>query len=269
MSRVPREGRREFKFVIPLERREELLDLLVTRLVPDPHGRALPDDSLGYCVHTLYLDTPDWTDYFDRLRERRIRNRLRIRTYGHPGDGAPVFLENKRKKGPWVVKHRARVCDADTWQGLREERPWRGLAAKASSRERFAAKCFCSLVDGQGRLPVSVVHYEREAFVSPQPGSDVRLTLDKDVRAAAWPGATDLFHDVDSVPLIPRDWMVLELKFGRTAPGWMAWLTQILRISVVPVSKYGLSIVHGPRKGQNHEIRYLTPHPLLEHAWTA
>jgi len=268
MSRPGENGRREMKFVVPAARRGEVLRIVDPFLRPDPHSVLQEDGNLGYRVHTLYLDTDGLEDYFERLQERRVRNRLRVRTYGLPGDGCPVFLENKRKFGRWVVKQRARVCDCGAWCATGDPRPWSALADGVSGPGRRAAEDFCRLVDGGGRRPVSVVHYLREVFVPRSASSpDFRLTLDRHVRAAVAPSVRGLFA-APEVELIPPDWMVLEVKFPRFAPGWMQRLTRALRITAVPVSKFGLSVARGLRRHRPAEARYLTPAPIKEAPWT-
>ncbi len=268
MSRRGGKGRREFKFVVPVDRRDAIIERLGPFMEPDPHSVLQDDGSTGYWVHTLYLDTDDFKDYFERLQEKRVRNRLRVRTYGKPGEKCPVFLENKRKFGKWVVKHRVEVCDCESWCSSGDSRPWTALAAAVTGPERYVARSFCQLVEGGRRSPVSVVHYLREVFV-PRDASrgDVRLTLDRHVRATVAPSVQDLFA-APEVDLIPPDWMVMEIKFSRIAPGWMHDLTRELRIPVVPVSKFGLSVARGVRRSRSRELRYLTPSPLREVAWT-
>ena len=103
--------------------------------------------------------------YFERLDRRRIRDRLRIRTYGSAGESQPVFLENKRKSGRWVVKHRVCVADTTRWFRVNDARPWRFFCDRLGGREAYAAHSFLQLVDGGQRSPITAVHYEREVFV--------------------------------------------------------------------------------------------------------
>jgi hypothetical protein len=262
-------GRYELKYVLPAERRPEVLEIVSPHVQPDPHARPMSDGAVGYHVHSLYLDTPDLDDYFERLERRKVRNRLRVRTYGQPGERQPVFLENKRKYGRWVVKHRVQVCDSVVWTGSDDPRPWTALAEQVDGMGRFAAQSFCQLVDGGCRLPVSVVHYEREVLVPRRDdGQHVRLTLDRRVRATVAPPVTGLFEPSD-VDLIPVEWMVMELKFDSRLPGWMRQLCRYLGVRAVPVTKFGLSVAKGLRAGRDHELRLLTPRPLVENGYAA
>jgi len=269
MGREPEIGRYEVKYVLPASSREDILRLISPHAVPDPHATQLEDGTVGYHVHSLYLDTPDLDDYFDRLARRRIRNRLRVRTYGRPGEGQPVYLENKRKSGKLVVKQRVQVGDADAWCGSPAARPWSELARRVSDRDQYVAHSFLTLVDGRRREPVSVVHYLREVFLPSDPAhADARLTLDRCVRATVAADAHSLYAEPE-VDLIPAAWMVMELKFRHHAPGWMRTLCRELDVQAVPVSKFGLSVARGRRAGRPRELRLLTPPPLLRLARAA
>ncbi|MDP7110584.1 MAG: VTC domain-containing protein, partial [Myxococcota bacterium] len=123
-------GRFEYKYVLPLADRDRVMEVIDDYVKPDPHATARSDGLIGYFNHSIYLDTEDLFDYHERLDESTIRNRLRVRTYGRPGDGAPVFLENKRKLEAWVVKQRVMVGDADSWGADPSERPWIERAAR-------------------------------------------------------------------------------------------------------------------------------------------
>jgi len=252
-------GRYEIKFALPVSLRTTILDLVGPEAVPDPYARPFGDGRYGYHVHSLYFDTATLSDYFERLDRRPIRNRLRVRTYGQGPEGQPVFLENKRKSGKWVVKHRAQVCDASQWCASDDDRPWSAFAEKVSGRQAFAAQSFCTLVDGKNRSPVSVVHYEREVFVPRQDvGFKVRLTLDYGVAATISPSPASLFAAPD-IKLLPDDVMVMELKYERRAPAWMKELCRVLQLRATPLSKFGLSVAKGLRGSRTREISCLLP----------
>lgn len=257
-------GRYELKYVVPATWRRVIVDLISPFVVPDPHAGDLGDGRRGYTVHSLYFDTPRLDDYFDRLAEARVRNRVRVRTYDTPDVRPPVFLENKRKCGRMVIKHRFRLCDARQWLDCDDPRPWAALYPTAAEDGAWAASVFHQLVEGGGRRPVSVVRYEREVFVPAGANpARVRLTLDRAVRAAVAASAADLFAP-SRVELIPAEWTVMELKFERFAPAWMTTLRRQLGLGAVPVSKYGLSVARGVRGDRQREVRYLTPKAILE-----
>jgi hypothetical protein len=262
-------GRHEFKYVLPLAARAEVLHIVRDRAVPDPHATARDDGLVGYYNHTIYLDTEDLRDYHERLSERRLRSRLRVRTYGRSGDRAPVFLEVKRKIDEWVVKQRVRVCDADTWTAHAHDRPWIEHARAANGGGSFIAAHFLRLV-GDQRVPVSAVQYFREAYVDRRGDGygKVRLTLDREVTAAVRPDGRSLYAPAD-VELIPQDWMVMELKYSEDRPGWMREICRELGLRALPVPKFGLSVARGLRAGCPQEQRRLLPSPIRQTGWSS
>lgn len=257
-------GRYELKYTVPTEWRTRILDLIRPFAEPDPKAGDLGHGRRGYQVSSLYFDTAQLNDYFERLDQAKVRNRLRARTYDGPEARRPIFLETKRKCGRMVVKHRSKLCDSLQWMECGEPRPWLDPNWSADGSRDYAASVFHQLVEGGRRRPVTVVRYEREAFV-PR-GSDpgrVRFTLDHDVRASVATTSDDLFAS-SQVRLIPSGWIVMELKFEHFAPTWMHMLRKELRISAVPVSKFGLSVAMCIRSSYPRELRALTPPPLLE-----
>jgi len=262
-------GRYEFKYALPLGVRDEVLRIAGEMARPDPHAIPREDGLVGYHIHSVYLDTDDLLDYHERLSERKVRNRLRARTYGRPGDGAPVFLENKRKVDEWVVKQRMRVCDADTWAAHPHDRPWIEHARAVNGPGRFAALQFLKLVEGR-RHPVSTVHYFREVFVDRRGDSDgrARLTMDREITATVRPSGRDLYAPPD-VELMPADWMVLELKYSSDRPVWMREICRELGLRALPVPKFGLSVARGERSDYPREERRLMPLPIRQMGWGA
>lgn len=260
-------GRYEFKYVLPTSDRARILEVSAPYVLPDPHAVELPSGLMGYEVHSLYFDTPDLRDYYERLESRRVRNRLRIRTYGRPGTKQPVFLENKRKYTRWVVKSRVKVCDAIDWCTCPDPKPWAVFSRQVPPKKRYASDHFVRLMEDFQRRPVSVVHYEREVFIAQDPDQPkVRLTMDHQVHATVDPAVTDLYGGRD-VDLLPPDWMVLELKFDNNRPGWMKTVCRELKLRAVPVSKFGLSVAKGVAGNKYREVRFFTPRQIRWTGW--
>ena len=254
------EGRFELKYAIPVSQRQRLIDIVSDHAVPDPNGVDIGEGATGYHVFSLYFDRPDCHDYFERLESRRIRERLRVRTYGSPGTKQPVFLENKRKFEDRVVKHRVRVTDADTWAAGQHSLPWRHFGASVRGRGRFAVADFALRIEA-GRVPMTVVSYRREVFVDPNPESRIRLTIDHNVGACRADDVRAL-HAPATHALIPPDWAVLEFKFDGDKPPWMRAVARQLALRAEPISKFGLSMVNCVRARPYRELRWLTPHSV-------
>jgi hypothetical protein len=261
------EGRAEMKYALPLARRAEVLEAAAGHITPDTHAANLAEllpglrgpqgeDPFGYRVSSIYLDTPTLHGYNERLARQRVRNRVRVRSYGFSGQPAPVYLEAKRKLADRVIKHRAKLGDARAWEGADSERPWVELCAGAPPNSVTAR--WLQAVEGPGMVPVCRVSYVRETWCE----GNSRLTMDHHVGAAPEPDGRDL-RGPCPVPLIPPDWFVLELKFDTTEPPWMLRLVRSLRLAAEPVSKFALGVVLTLRPDKAHERRVLTPPSLL------
>ncbi len=262
------EGRFELKYALPLERRAAVLELATAHVSPDPNGTSLqellppailasPHQPRGYRVCSLYLDTPQLHGYTERLAEARIRNRVRVRAYGRPGENTPVFLEAKRKLHRNVVKHRVRICTTEEWSRAPRVRPWQ-RAAGGLATSNSVVRRWLDVVDGAHMEAVCRVTYVRETWVH----GTSRLTLDHCIRGSSWPDPRDLQGE-DFQDLLPPGWFVLELKFNGAEPAWMRSLVRAVRLMAEPVSKFALSVAHTVRSAPAGEVRRLTPPSVL------
>lgn len=251
------EGRYELKYMVREENVPELLALAEAHVQADPHAKPLPSGGRGYVVSSLYLDDIHLTGYTERLRMDRIRNRVRVRTYGRaPGDRAPVFLEAKRKLDNQVIKHRIYAGNSDDWLDY-GDRPWQRAVPLLEGHQRRRGERWMRHVDSMHMVPVCTVRYEREIFIE----GTARLTLDRIIRAAAQPPAWNLFVEAPVV-LVPEPWVVLELKFNGDMPVWMRQIVRAMKLRAEPVSKFGLGVVLGMRRDHRHEVDQLVPHSV-------
>jgi hypothetical protein len=261
------QGRFEMKFAVPMLLRDELIRRCSDFMMPDPQAHRLDQElsvknAWGYSVHSLYFDTPALDDYFERLQEMKVRNRIRIRTYGQRGDSSPIFLENKRKLDDRVIKQRVKICNTDQWRLTPGAFPWEPWVAKLKGGKSYAGRHFSWLVRTARRTPVSIVHYIREVYVPRLPTTGrLRFTLDHQVSVTQRPTIADLHAPPDAL-LIPSDWMVMELKYDRFPTRWMLQLCHELRLISEPISKFGMSVAQTLRSHKPHEVRYLTPRSL-------
>lgn len=242
------EGRYELKYVLHERELPILHASIAGHVEPDRHAWALPSGGLGYVVSSVYLDSTDFRGYAERLRMERIRNRVRVRTYGSAGDEQPLFLECKRKLDDQVIKHRVRMGDADSYQQL-DEFHWESVDDRLTQRFARAVR---------GMKAMCVVRYEREVFTA----STARLTVDRNIRAGAVDDTRMVYADAPLL-LIPDDWCVVELKFNGQMPGWMRETSRELELYSEPVSKFALGMVKSRRAGHLGELRQLTPSTIL------
>lgn len=184
------------------------------RMIPDCHGEADLDG--GYQTRTLYLDTPDF-DVYRRTKGFRSA-KLRIRRYGQAN---AVYVEQKRKRGDRVRKHRERLDACDLPALLDEATPSPWFRAEAAPR---------------GFRPTCLVEYLRFAFNGLTPEGRVRLTVDGPIGAQR--------HEDWSLPSLHEPTPILtgqgivEIKFADAMPNLFKELLESEPLTVTRVSKY-------------------------------
>ncbi len=263
------EGRFEMKYALPLQRRAEVLEYATQFIRPDENGNDLSEvlpevlaargvAPSGYRVSSLYFDDERLSGYARRIDGRRIRNRIRIRSYGDPGQSHPVFLESKRKLHKQVVKHRVMVCKTDVWANLPGATPWNAAEAPADALDRDRLQRWSRAVRDKGLAPVCRVEYWRETFTRGR----MRLTLDHRVHAVA---TTDphALRGTCETRLIPHGWVVLELKYHGQSPRWMRRLVSRFGLVAEPISKFALGVARTCRTGHALDLVATTPPSIL------
>jgi len=226
--------RYEFKYVIPARQADLVRRAIEPFCILDANSARAPDRQ--YCIQSLYLDTPN-RDLYRISREKRARRwKARVRTY----DGADtVFFEIKIKDHDMVRKPRARIPLAE-WV----ERLHAPLRPEASAAERL----FCHRVERYHLVPILMVRYQREAWLSTV-DSYARVTIDRYVSCQPW--------DRWSLDADPRGWValdgprsmwgvpdgvVLELKCLSAVPRWLRNLPQQVGLPKTRYSKYCKSV---------------------------
>lgn len=103
MNRVFRE---EKKFLISLPEALQISSRLSQVMLEDAHNGIH-----GYRIRSLYFDTIDDTDYYEKAAGVELRRKLRLRCYDPAADFA--MLEMKQKQGASQLKRSLRVTRED------------------------------------------------------------------------------------------------------------------------------------------------------------
>ena len=218
----------EIKYWITPAKAAELREWLPMHMEPDENGEG---GEPVYPVHSLYLDSREWSVYFDTTDGAFSRFKIRARCYSFEPN-ADLFLEVKSRSGEAMWKTRFRCDREEGARVLNGEMPHTlydpGLAN------------FRTHVDGRRAYPRVWVTYRRYAYVGGN-RSLVRVTFDD--RIAAAPATADLSEPPRwySLPRV-KDVVVLELKYTGSYPAWVG--TMIRRFGLVrgSMSKYAHSV---------------------------
>lgn len=99
-----------------------------------------PDRYSSYTLCNLYYDTADWQLIRTCLEKPVYKEKLRVRSYGVPGDGDRVFLEIKKKYAGIVYKHRITAAVQDAVGLLAQDLPVRAAGQIGAEIAQFQAR---------------------------------------------------------------------------------------------------------------------------------
>lgn len=227
--------RYEIKYLIPIDLLPKVRSLMMPYIRLDKF--AGPPESPDYTVRSVYYDTNDLKYYREKNDGLKKRIKVRIRGYNQASEDSIVFLELKRKKDNLIYKNRYpcyyKYLDQILNQQIPEESP--PLKQKDSDREKFLYNLL-----GKSLKPSILVIYEREAYHY-RFNSDLRITLDKNLRSVKPQNIDNLFTESLAIPTF-RNHFVLEVKASTPFPGWILSVVKQLHLQKRSVSKYTLSI---------------------------
>ncbi len=236
--------RYESKYIIPPSLVPKIREFIRPFCIPDPYTKGYPPE---YVVTTLQLDTPGLALHYARTNEANARFKLRVRTYGEPGESA-VFVEVKRKFARTIVKSRVKVA-FDAWGEhlLRDKRL--NLPFKSKSEENGFLD-FVRLARETGARPVLLVRYTRESyFGANDPYArvtfDRRLLYQPTTSWVSW-GRGGRWLVMDSSFAQNKNYrfsgIVMEIKTLSDAPHWMMDLIVHFNLEQTGNCKYSSAI---------------------------
>jgi hypothetical protein len=221
-SLVSPHGASEMKFVVDATVADSIAAWAEQHLVADPHAG---ENGEGYCVNSLYLDTPSFDTF--RRRPGYRRRKFRLRRYGNE---PTIWLEVKRKRNGLVRKRRVAVAESEWSRQLQQpgDLDWEG----AWFRRRL---------DQRQLQPVCQVTYRRTARVGKSATGPIRLTIDRDLFATHASDWSVPSGSLSGDPLLSGQ-RIVELKFRDVLPASFRGLIQDLRLAPSAFSKYRESV---------------------------
>jgi hypothetical protein len=246
ISTVAHTNRYELKYVIDESKAAAVRRFLSAHLRPSPHNDSGP--FAGHPVISLYLDSPDLVFFRQAFTGHRNRIKVRIRFYDSDSN-RPAFLEIKRRVNEVICKDRAMITREGVRRmlvGLASNTAWPDRSVLVRGKERGdVLEMFWNLCQRVHARGVMYVSYVREIWESPY-DDELRVTFDRRLTATPYDGNPLLTVPAGGVPpapdrppyYLPRDGVVLELKFEHSAPGWMEHMVRTFDLHRTAVCKY-------------------------------
>ncbi|RMG17034.1 MAG: polyphosphate polymerase domain-containing protein [Bacteroidetes bacterium] len=241
--------RYEYKHIIHNSKLPDFRAAIASHVQLDPYAAAC--EAQQYTVRSIYFDTCRWSMYHEKLEGLAFRDKIRLRAYNEYEPQAKVFLEIKRKYQLPTRKFRVALpleqLPALFGQGdiagvlHAHKNPTQGMA----NASRFFYQIYLKQL-----LPVVLISYEREPYIGQgNPENNVRITLDKSIRAYPFPGLDELFT-TRSMRKVFQHHTVIEVKFNHYFPRWLKPIMAGFQLSKVAFSKYvaGVDALQLPRR---------------------
>lgn len=210
----------EKKYLLTQTQYTALLDRMSPYMQPDEYGR--------YTICNIYYDTDNYQLIRASLEKPVYKEKLRMRSYGVPGDGDPVFVELKKKYHGEVYKRRAVMEAAEAVDYLAD-----------TARPRQEGQ-ICHEIDwflaSYHPTPKAFIAYDREALAG-RDNPELRVTFDTNLRWRA--SSLDLRCGDHGELLLPKEQILMEIKIPGASPVWLSHLLSELKVFPTSFSKYG------------------------------
>lgn len=223
--------RREYKYYVPMQHIARLRKRLLIYMDHDEFCLRMPENQ--YLVRSIYLDTPHYAFFNEKMAGLRNRKKLRIRAYNRQTPDSRAFIEIKRRLDDSILKERASIPLAEAGQLLETVAFTSNGAVTAA---QAALNRFVFFTHHLNLSPSVLVIYEREAFFG-KDNPEVRITFDMNVRSYPRPGLDDLFRDAD-LKTFCDPYFILEIKFYERMPYWTRQIVRDFHLLRESISKY-------------------------------
>jgi hypothetical protein len=225
-------SRYEIKYLIDEIQAARIIQWMRPFIKADKNSRY--QNSRGYPIVSLYLDSKDLRLFHDTAYGVKNRFKLRIRSYNDNPESAR-FAEIKRRVNNVIIKSRARIKE--------EEIPFLINGSLLPDRfdhnnktEETTLDQFQFYLAKIGAKPMARIRYLREAYESITT-DDVRVTFDRNLAVSVTQTPDIRFHDGNWQPFLSNK-VVLEIKFTGCFPSWVAQAVQSLELKQQSVAKY-------------------------------
>ena len=211
----------ELKYLLTLEQKERILQVMSPYMALDEYGRTT--------IRNLYYDTETYRLARHSMEKPIYKEKLRIRSYAQAEPASPVFVELKKKYQSIVYKRRLCFPEADAMA-------WMSGTQERETNSQISQEISCFLSYYESLHPTIFLSYDREAYYA-KDGSDLRITFDEAILARQ--EALSLEAPVWGTPLLDGDKVLMEIKCSAGIPLWMTRTLSREQLYKTSYSKYG------------------------------
>ncbi|WP_371804751.1 VTC domain-containing protein [Candidatus Lokiarchaeum ossiferum] len=208
----------EIKYQISANERQKLVKYLKAFMKLDGHTQ----NCLDYEVRSLYFDSPQRKAYYEKTNGVEYRKKLRVRYYPNSinDEEKRMFIEIKRKVNENVSKARISVPAHQVFQIIDGNNTIaEDLYQRSSFQDRNTLEEIWYLKKRFNLKPVCAISYKRQALTG-KVEKKFRVTFDTNLLVTKHNFDLLKFHQGSSKSILPRDIVVMEVKFNNIIPKW-------------------------------------------------
>ncbi|WP_036931619.1 polyphosphate polymerase domain-containing protein [Proteocatella sphenisci] len=215
-------SRTEKKYGISKITASNMRRIFSTTLKSDKHNTGD-----GYMVRSLYFDSYDDSDYYDKEDGYNYRKKIRLRIYST--DSEVAKLEKKEKVGSNQWKRSLSISKSDALKLIDGD-----FSPLIEDGSDFAFEMYEIMTIGIYR-PRCIIEYDRVAFIVEE--NDIRLTLDSNIRATE--SNFDLFSEnLQFYPVSHPTEVTLEVKYDNFLFSYIKEMLALCDKKQISNSKY-------------------------------
>ena len=226
-------NRYETKFLLNRAQFEAMKKGIKDKVVPDAYNI----NDKCYTICNIYYDTADSQLIRESLSKPAYKEKLRLRSYGVPKPGTPVFLEIKKKFDSIVNKRRTgigiKAADMLISHGIMP-----APTPKMNKQVLNELYYFVSIYDLK---PMVYIAYDRQAYAGIE-DKDLRITFDTNIRTRRYDLSLESGDYGD--PLLNEGVWLMEIKCSGAMPLWLTSILSANKIYKTSFSKYGTEYKH-------------------------
>ncbi len=201
--------RHELKHPINLLQYQVLQKKLAILLKPDPYMGSKPH----YNIRNLYFDDVCETALCDKSAGVFRRKKYRIRIYNH--SDAVIKFERKSKVHQYILKESTRLTRKEADQIISGQ-----FEFLVNTKNQLLKEFYLETRNNLMR-PVTIVEYDREAYIHPV--GNVRITFDTNLRVDI--GTASFFDgNLSTMSVIDQPTVLMEIKYNQFLPQYICGL---------------------------------------------
>ena len=179
-------------------------------------------------ICNIYYDTADYSLIRSSIEKPVYKEKLRLRSYGVPGEEDTVFLEVKKKYKGIVYKRRIPMSLKDAKETMRKGEVV-GTDGQIASELTYFLKHY-------PMKNATYLAYDRIAMFGKE-DPELRMTFDFRIRSRLNDVSLEAGDEGDL--LFSEDTVVLEVKVQESYPFWLIKIFEEMEIYPASLSKYG------------------------------